>query len=56
MADYKVLVPKLGESVQEGTITKFFVKEGDIVKEDDPLFELATDKVDSERFLRRFQA
>jgi 2-oxoglutarate dehydrogenase E2 component (dihydrolipoamide succinyltransferase) len=48
MADYKVMVPKLGESVQEGTITKIFVKIGDIVKEDDPLFELATDKVDSE--------
>lgn len=48
MADYNVLLPKLGESVQEGTITKLFVKEGDIVKEDDPLFELATDKVDSE--------
>jgi 2-oxoglutarate dehydrogenase E2 component (dihydrolipoamide succinyltransferase) len=48
MADYNVLLPKLGESVQEGTITKLFVKEGDIIKEDDPLFELATDKVDSE--------
>ncbi len=48
MADYKVLIPKLGESVQEGIVTKLFVKEGDVVKEDDPLFELATDKVDSE--------
>lgn len=48
MADYKVLIPKLGESVQEGIITKLFVKTGDLVKEDDPLFELATDKVDSE--------
>ena len=33
MADYKVLIPKLGESVQEGTVTKLLVKLGDIVKE-----------------------
>lgn len=48
MADFNVLIPKLGESVQEGTITKIFVKQGDIVAEDDILFEIATDKVDSE--------
>jgi 2-oxoglutarate dehydrogenase E2 component (dihydrolipoamide succinyltransferase) len=41
-------MPKLGESIQEGTLTKWFVKEGDMVKEDDILFEVATDKVDSE--------
>jgi 2-oxoglutarate dehydrogenase E2 component (dihydrolipoamide succinyltransferase) len=41
-------MPKLGESIQEGTITKWFVKEGDTVEEDDILFEVATDKVDSE--------
>ena len=41
-------MPKLGESIQEGTITKWFVKEGDTVEEDDMLFEVATDKVDSE--------
>jgi 2-oxoglutarate dehydrogenase E2 component (dihydrolipoamide succinyltransferase) len=41
-------MPKLGESIQEGTITKWFVKEGDKVEEDDMLFEVATDKVDSE--------
>jgi 2-oxoglutarate dehydrogenase E2 component (dihydrolipoamide succinyltransferase) len=41
-------MPKLGESIQEGTITKWFVKEGDTVEEDDLLFEVATDKVDSE--------
>jgi len=41
-------MPKLGESIQEGTITKWFVKEGDTVQEDDLLFEVATDKVDSE--------
>lgn len=41
-------MPKMGESVQEATITKWFVKEGDSVKEDDVLFEIATEKVDSE--------
>jgi 2-oxoglutarate dehydrogenase E2 component (dihydrolipoamide succinyltransferase) len=41
-------MPKLGESIQEGTITKWFVKEGDTIEEDDMLFEVATDKVDSE--------
>ena len=48
MSDFHVLVPKLGESVQEATITKLFVKQGDVVVEDDILFEIATDKVDSE--------
>lgn len=48
MADFNIAIPKLGESIQEGTITQLFVKEGDNVKEDDVLFELATDKVDSE--------
>ncbi len=41
-------MPKLGESIREATITKWFVHEGDPVKEDDILFEVATDKVDSE--------
>jgi len=48
MSEFEVLIPKLGESIQEATVTKIFVKVGDIVKEDDPLFEVATDKVDSE--------
>ncbi len=48
MSEFKIQMPKLGESVQEATITKWFVKEGDQIKEDDPLFEVATDKVDSE--------
>jgi 2-oxoglutarate dehydrogenase E2 component (dihydrolipoamide succinyltransferase) len=48
MSDYKVLMPKMGESVQEATITKWFVKEGDKIEEDDLLFEIATEKVDSE--------
>ena len=41
-------MPKLGESILEGTITKWFIKEGDTIEEDDMLFEVATDKVDSE--------
>ena len=48
MSDFNVLIPKLGESIQEATITKLFVKKGDKVAEDDILFEVATDKVDSE--------
>src|SRR5665647_466356 len=48
MSEFEVLIPKLGESIQEATITKVFVNVGDTVSEDDPLFEVATDKVDSE--------
>ena len=48
MSDFKIQMPKLGESVQEATITKWFVKEGDRIEEDESLFEVATDKVDSE--------
>ena len=48
MSNFQIVMPKLGESIQEGTITKWFVKEGDKVEEDDLLFEVATDKVDSE--------
>lgn len=48
MSIFKVIMPKLGESIQEGTLTRWFVKEGDTVAEDDILFEVATDKVDSE--------
>lgn len=48
MSDFNLVMPKLGESVQEATITRWMVKPGDLVKEDDPLLEIATDKVDSE--------
>lgn len=48
MSEFKIQMPKLGESVQEATITKWFVKEGDKIEEDESLFEVATDKVDSE--------
>src|SRR5438445_4465640 len=43
-----VTMPQLGESVSEGTITKWLVREGDVVKKDQPLVEIATDKADSE--------
>jgi len=46
MAD--VTMPQLGETVTEGTVTKWFKKVGDTVAEDETLFEVSTDKVDSE--------
>jgi 2-oxoglutarate dehydrogenase E2 component (dihydrolipoamide succinyltransferase) len=48
MANYEIVMPKMGESVQEATITRWFKKEGDKVEEDDTLLEIATDKVDTE--------
>ena len=48
MATFEIIMPKMGESIEEATITKWFVKEGDKVEEDDVLLEIATDKVDSE--------
>ena len=48
MANFEIIMPKLGESIEEATITNWFVKEGDTVQEDDVLLEIATDKVDSE--------
>lgn len=48
MSTFNIVAPKLGESVQEVTITKWFMKLGDMVQEDDLLFEVASDKVDSE--------
>jgi 2-oxoglutarate dehydrogenase E2 component (dihydrolipoamide succinyltransferase) len=43
-----VLMPQLGESVAEGTVTKWLVREGDFVKRDQTLVEVATDKADTE--------
>lgn len=43
-----VTLPSLGESVTEGIITQWFKKVGDVVARDEPLFEVSTDKVDSE--------
>jgi len=48
MATFNIVMPKLGESVEEATITKWFVKLGDTIEEDQPIVELATEKVDSE--------
>ena len=46
MAD--ITLPQLGETVTEGTITRWFKKVGDAVAADEPLFEVSTDKVDTE--------
>jgi pyruvate dehydrogenase E2 component (dihydrolipoamide acetyltransferase) len=43
-----VVMPQMGESIAEGTITKWLVKVGDQVERDQPLFEISTDKVDAE--------
>ncbi len=48
MAKLEIQLPAMGEGVIEATITKWLVREGDTVKEDDPIVEVATDKVDSE--------
>jgi 2-oxoglutarate dehydrogenase E2 component (dihydrolipoamide succinyltransferase) len=48
MARFEIVMPKLGESIIEATITKWLKKEGDSVKEDESVLEIATDKVDSE--------
>src|SRR5438874_1386379 len=41
-------MPQMGESIAEGTITKWLKKVGDPVKRDEPIFEISTDKVDAE--------
>jgi 2-oxoglutarate dehydrogenase E2 component (dihydrolipoamide succinyltransferase) len=43
-----VVMPQMGESIFEGTITKWLKKAGDVVQKDEPLFEISTDKVDAE--------
>ncbi|MGH9868272.1 MAG: 2-oxoglutarate dehydrogenase, E2 component, dihydrolipoamide succinyltransferase [Candidatus Polarisedimenticolia bacterium] len=43
-----VIMPQMGESIAEGTVTKWLKKVGDAVKRDEPLFEISTDKVDAE--------
>lgn len=48
MAQMNILLPAMGEGVIEATINKWLIKAGDEVREDDPLVEVATDKVDSE--------
>ncbi|MBK7384789.1 MAG: 2-oxo acid dehydrogenase subunit E2 [Flavobacteriales bacterium] len=48
MSQIEILLPKMGESVAEATITKWLKKPGDTVAADEPIVEIATDKVDSE--------
>src|SRR6185312_5236655 len=43
-----VLMPQMGESIVEGTLTKWLKKPGEKVERDEPLFEISTDKVDTE--------
>src|SRR5579864_2992889 len=43
-----VIMPQMGESIFEGTITRWLKKPGDRVERDEPLFEISTDKVDAE--------
>ncbi len=44
----EVIMPQMGESIAEGTVTKWLKKVGDSVKRDEPIFEISTDKVDAE--------
>jgi pyruvate dehydrogenase E2 component (dihydrolipoamide acetyltransferase) len=44
----EVTLPQLGETVTEGTITRWFKKVGETISADEPLFEVSTDKVDTE--------
>lgn len=48
MAEYKLLLPSMGEGVMEATVITWLFNEGDQVKEDDSVVEIATDKVDSD--------
>ena len=44
----EILLPQLGETVSEGTITRWFKQPGETVAQDEPLYEVSTDKVDTE--------
>src|SRR3979409_1238850 len=48
MARVEVVIPQMGKSIAEGTLSKWLKKVGDQVKRDEPLFEISTDKVDAE--------
>src|SRR5262245_41285122 len=48
MAKIDVVMPQMGESIAEGTLSKWLKKIGDAVKRDEPMFEISTDKVDAE--------
>ena len=44
----EIMMPQMGESIAEGTVTKWLVEVGDTVEKDDPIMEISTDKVDAE--------
>src|SRR5215208_5357976 len=48
VARVDVIMPQMGESIAEGTLSKWLKKVGDEVKRDEPIFEISTDKVDAE--------
>ena len=48
MAKVDVIMPQMGESIAEGTVTKWLKNVGDPIERDEPLFEISTDKVDAE--------
>ena len=48
MANFELIMPKMGESITEATILKWLKKPGDAIKQDEAVLEIATDKVDSE--------
>ena len=48
MARVDVIMPQMGESIAEGTLSRWLKKVGDDVKRDEPIFEISTDKVDAE--------
>ena len=48
MARVDVIMPQMGESIAEGTVSRWLKKVGDTVKRDEPIFEISTDKVDAE--------
>ncbi|MGH7667897.1 MAG: biotin/lipoyl-containing protein, partial [Gemmatimonadaceae bacterium] len=48
MARIDVTMPQMGESIVEGTLSKWLKRVGDEVKRDEPMFEISTDKVDAE--------
>jgi pyruvate dehydrogenase E2 component (dihydrolipoyllysine-residue acetyltransferase) len=48
MAKIDVIMPQMGESIAEGTLSRWIKKVGDSIKRDEPIFEISTDKVDAE--------
>src|SRR5512145_1977945 len=48
MAKIDVIMPQMGESIAEGTLSRWIKQVGDPVKRDEPIFEISTDKVDAE--------